>query len=983
MKKIIKDVLIILACIAALVVVVRLTSGDEGFHKKYDGYNLNEDKKGVSRENTYRSYLSRYADKAFPSEDIPVDIFDYDKSCSEGVSVKNNYKGSKKALYTEDGSSVTWIIDVPQEGLYNILIDYVATPSRNIDMERIIRINGTVPFDGADTLVFSRIWHDGAEIETDNRGNQIRPSQKELFLWQSVYCKSSTGYEVEPYCFYFKQGANSITFEASTEPMAIRAFTLTAVSKTTAYKAYRSAQPASSAADNAEVIKLQGEKAARRSDPSLYALADRASPLTEPYNVKAITLNYIGGDSWKNAGQWIEWDFTAPEDGFYKIAVKARQMYQRGLISTRSLSIDGKIPFTEMNALDFYYSSEWKQMILADKDGSPYEFFFKKGNHTLRLEVTMGGLGPIINDIEDSIFRLNVIYRTILVLTGVNPDVNRDYNLEKVYPDTIEAMNLESRRLYKTVDDYIAYTGEKSDKIAAAQTLAVQLEEFYKKPYKITQSFQAFKENITALGTSLLDLTESKLGIDYIAVAGRNTEFPEVRASAVKKVFHSVNSFVSSYTSNSEELGNVYSKKDKDLISIWILSGTTGNRDQSTILKTLIDQSFTPKTGVKVNVKLISQDSLLSAVVAGNGPDVVLGLASTLPIEYAIRNANENLMQFPDCEQVLSQFYPSAYTRYKFNGGLYALPETETFNLLFYRKDLLEQVGLEVPETWDELVAMLPTLQDNKYEVGIPYPTIQAPSAGVFYTELYQNGGCVYNDSGSRCLIDNEQGVKAFKDYTSFYVNYGLVPEFDFATRFRQGLMVLGIQDYTVYNTLAVSAPEIRGLWDFVPVPGTLKTRDDGTTYIDRTVNADGVNCMMIKAKNETRKQNAWKFMKWWVSAETQYTYGREMESILGASGRYATANSIALKQLAWSSKQLKVLEDSLENSFAIPEVPGSYYTSRHVTNAIRKVINDKEEPREVIIDYTRKINEELTRKREEFGFETYEEQVKKNGGSK
>lgn len=983
MKKIIKDVLIILACVAALVVIVRFASKDEGFHEKYEGYDLTDDVGDIVRKNTYRSYLSKYANKNYPSIDIPVDIFAYDETCTTGVSTKNNYKGEKKALYTEDGSTVTWIVDVPQEGFYNILLDYIATPSRNIDMERIIYINGELPFSGADTLVFSRIWHDGAEVQTDNRGNQIRPSQKEVFAWQTAFCKSDTGYEIEPYCFYFKQGPNSITMEASTEPMAIRAITLKSVKKSIDYNAYKAKQSSSSSADNIEVIKLQGENAARRSDPSLFAKADRASPITEPYNVKAITLNYIGGDSWKSAGQWIEWDFTAPADGFYKIAVKGRQMYQRGSISTRSLYIDGEIPFSEMNALDFYYSSEWKQLILADKSGAPYEFFFKKGDHTLRLEVTMGGLGPIVNDIEDSIYRLNEIYRTIRVLTGVNPDVNRDYNLEQVYPDTIEAMNIESRRLYKVVDDYVAYTGEKSDKIASAQTLAVQLEEFYKKPYKITQAFQTFKENITALGTSLLDLTESKLDIDYIAVAGRNASIPKVNPSGFKKVAHSINSFISSYTSNSEELGNVYSKRDKDVISIWILSGTTGNRDQSTVLKTLIDQSFTPKTGVKVNVKLISQDSLLSAVVAGNGPDVVLGLASSLPIEYAIRNANENLMQFPDCEQVLSQFYPSAYLRYQFDGGLYALPETETFSLLFYRKDLLEQIGLEIPETWDELVSMLPTLQDNKLEVGIPYPTIQAPSAGIFYTQLYQNGGTVYNNNGSRCLIDNEEGVKAFKDYTSLYVNYGLAPEFDFATRFRQGLMVLGIQDYTVYNTLAVSAPEIRGLWDFVPIPGTLKTRSDGTTYIDRTVNADGVNCMMIKAKNETKKQNAWKFMKWWVSAETQYTYGREMESILGASGRYATANKIALKQLAWSTKQLKVLEDSLENSFAIPEVPGSYFTSRHITNAIRKVYNDKDEPREVIIDYTRKINEELTRKREEFGFETYEDQVKKNGGSK
>ena len=36
--------------------------------------------------------------------------------------------------------------------------------------------------------------------------------------------------------------------------------------------------------------------------------------------------------------------------------------------------------------------------------------------------------------------------------------------------------------------------------------------------------------------------------------------------------------------------------------------------------------------------------------------------------------------------------------------------------------------------------------------------------------------------------------------------------------------------------------------------------------------------------------------------------------------------------------------------------------------NAIRKVINDKDDTRETIIDYSIKINEEIEKKRNEFG---------------
>ena len=131
---------------------------------------------------------------------------------------------------------------------------------------------------------------------------------------------------------------------------------------------------------------------------------------------------------------------------------------------------------------------------------------------------------------------------------------------------------------------------------------------------------------------------------------------------------------------------------------------------------------------------------------------------------------------------------------------------------------------------------------------------------------------------------------------------------------------------------------------------------------------------MMINNHNEEVEQDAWKFMKWWVSTDTQVRYGREMEALLGASARYATANVEALKQLSWNSEQIEILQNTLDATVGIPEVPGSYFTPRHIVNAARKVVNDKDDPREVLIDYTRKINEELTRKRQEFGLPVAED---------
>ena len=62
------------------------------------------------------------------------------------------------------------------------------------------------------------------------------------------------------------------------------------------------------------------------------------------------------------------------------------------------------------------------------------------------------------------------------------------------------------------------------------------------------------------------------------------------------------------------------------------------------------------------------------------------------------------------------------------------------------------------------------------------------------------------------------------------------------------------------------------------------------------------------------------------------------------------------------------MLEEQWDQTVGIREVPGGYYTGRHITNAIRKVINDKDDSRETIIDYSIKIDDEIVKKRKEFG---------------
>lgn len=979
MKGWVKKLLITLVVIAAFAVIFVLLNLKpiENYSEKYAGVDLTADVEGAVRKGTYTRYLSAHADAAYPTEDISVDLFAYTEG--EEVEVYKDFEGEDKALYTGAKSTVTWEVDAPQAGFYNVYLEYMTVESRGVAIERAIYINGELPFDDAGNIVFTRIWTDKTEPKVDNQGNEIRPTQIEKYEWQHAYFKDDMGYIVDPYQFYLEEGKNTITIEAVNEPMVLRNLTVAAIKEDTTYADYVEANAGKGASgkglDYIQVV--QGEDSTIRSESSLYAKYDKSSPNTQPYSVMNTVLNYVGGDAWRSAGQWIEWEFSVPEDGYYNITIKGRQNYERGSVSSRSLYIDGQIPFAEVKEVSFEYDNQWNMVTLADGSGNPYEFYLTEGTHTIRLENTLGGMGIILEELEDSIFRLNQIYRTLLVYTGATPDKYRDYNIDQVYPEIMEAMDLESKRLYKIVDDTVAYTGQKADKIATAQTIAQQLERFCEKPQKITLEFTNFKDNITALGTAVLNMSETKLDIDYIVVNGVKAKPAEDNANFVDKTWHEIKAFVASFIVDYDAVGDVYEEGGDDVIKVWILSG----RDQGTILKSMVDDTFTPQSGIKVNVEIVAGDALLNAVMADRGPDVVLTIGADQPVNYALRGAAEDITQFADYQEVLANYTPSSYEQYSLDGAIYAVPETQTFNVMFYREDILDELDLEVPNTWDELIEMLPTIQGNNMSIGIPSAAGSSSSSSastsiasnaadlsMYFSLLFQYGGDMYNEKGTKTTVNEEAGVEAFDDYTRYFTDYGIPQYFDFISRFRSGEMPIGIANYATYNTLMVSAPEIKGLWDFTLIPGTERVDENGETYIDRSDFITGAATMMIATDDENVKANSWEFMKWWASIDTQVRFGREIEALLGSSARYATANINAFSQLAWSADDIEVLTEQWHWTVGIREVPGGYYTGRHITNACRKVMTDKDDPRETIIDYAIKIDEEIVKKRSEFG---------------
>src|SRR5690554_723320 len=909
----------------------------------------------------YREYLDKH-DQVFP-EDVEIIIPGVSATDYTGTGfgvVDYTDEHGQTALKTTGSGSATWTFDVDQAGFYNIILDYFPEEDSGVDIERSVYVNGEVPYDDLLNVVFQRVWADGGDKIVDANLNEIRPTQVEKPMRREAYIQDKIGYVTEPYLFYFEEGENTLTLISVRETMSI--FNVHIVSRVS-YPTYEEVK-AEYAAKGYEPVKggitayhhdpaeakIEGEDADYRSSSTIYAIHDRSSAYNSPAHPVKIILNTIGGSKWSSPGDWITWEINAPEAGLYNISLRSKQSLSRGLFSTRKVYINDELPFAEALNTKFVYSNDWSMVTLGTED-EPFYFYLEEGKNTITLEVTLGDYGSQINRIQQVIDDLNSTYRNIIAKIGINPDKYIDYRLTEEIPEMIPAFEKAIFELEDVARTITEISGEKSSESAILERMAVQLKDFVNNPRKIQRNITSFSNNISSLGTWIITVSEQALSIDYLLVHSDDYELPKANPNFFVGAWYSIRSFFQSFFFDYSSIGVTAADEEDKIVEVWLLTSPDAGREQGNSIRTLIDSSF--ESDAVIELKVVGPEVLLMATLAGRGPDVALNAVNGIPVNYALRGAVQDLSVFDDFDEVVTRFHDSAMVPFEFEGGYYALPYTQLFPVIFYRTDIFEDKGWPIPDTWEEVVDLIPELQIDNLSFFLPLNTLGAVSIvnQVFASRLFQTGGSFYrtdtNEFGDSYMLsnfDSEESMQAFEFWTEFYTAYSFdlaITGQTFINRFRTGEMPIGINNYNLYNTLMVFAPEIRGKWDFALLPGT--RQDDGT--INRASAASG-SAMIMMEQSEV-KEEAWEFMKWWLEEETQTAYNREIESIIGTAARHPTPNVEAFLNYPWTVDELEILTEQWRHTVGIPEVAGGYYTGRNLENAFRRVVNNNLNPRE------------------------------------
>lgn len=930
---------------------------------------------GVSFEyqtqDNYQARLKEYTEKGYAPAvlEAPIRIPAASYSKAEETPALHVEDGRQAVLWLEDNDYLEWTVQVPVSGLYCLRVCYKAADDNGADIVRALSIDGEVPFDECVNIPLYRRWKDSGKPVVNSIGDEVRPGVIQSMEWITSPMYDAGGMYDGALRFYLEAGVHTLRLSVVDEPLLLDYLELYAPEELPTYaevKAEYDAKGYTPAGGAGTQFEAEGEQILFKNNSTL-RMSNDGDPKTSPQKTGSVVMNVLGGTAWQNGNGSVTWQVEVPESGLYRLALRLKQDYREGLPSYRRIEVDGQVPFQEWESFRFSYDKNWRTEVLADDEGVPYYIYLEAGQpHTLTMTVKQGELNTITQILTADSLRLSELLLNITMITGQTPDVNYDYELDQRIPGLLDTLDGIADNMRICMELMEQVSGNRPSKYYQMESMIAQLAALKQDPFIIPRRLDDLNNILSTYGEWITQFQQHPLLLDTVELVPGTGEVASPRSNFFQRLWVSTVNFFNSFVKDYDSVLGV-SAGDYEVhttIDVWIGRG----KDWGMLLKQMADEDFTPKTGIGIRINILpagqlgagSVNAILLAISSGRAPDVGLATSTNSIGEFALRNAVADLSKLDGFEEVKEQFLSPLFIPMTYQGGVYGLPETMKFTALLYRKDILSELGLSLPETWDELYdKIIPVLYQNNMQFYVPAAN-QAEVESSFSMFLCQTGGRYYTDDLMYSAFDQPAAYQAFREFTELFTLYGVPVSASFFNRFRTGEIPMGITDFTGYMQLLSAAPELNGKWGVAPIPG--HKREDGS--IDRTHTGILAESCMILEQSE-HPDEAWEFLKWWMSTDVQRQYGSEIEALNGQAARWNTANWEAFCDMAWPRDDLEQIERSFEQVTQIPVVLGGYFAGRHINNAFNRVVISGQNPRDSLEEAVKDINRELKRRRE------------------
>ena len=864
----------------------------------------------------------------------------------------------KEATLSSIGVTTNYDVNVTEEGKYSLYISNKLSTTGFKDSEFEVHIDDEVKLERGKIRAYLK--NASEEFKEDSYGNEICPSQETITTWNYQGLYDYQYYLPLPYGFNLNTGNHKISLvQIAGDEIALGDIYLYKHASIPSYLEYH--EPHKDAPHGDRLDEIQGEHFSYKNDTT--PIPSTSPDINvKPYHTVKAMLNVLSNFSLSN--QIISYTFEVKQAGNYVINLNAN-INNSNHATFGTIFMDNEVPFGELLHYPFAPTRGYEEIILKDANKNPFQFYLNEGIHTLSIKIDVSLYNEVIEILNEAIDNFNQIYLALKRIAGTSTG-NKEWSPDNDFPGITEEIS----RNYDLINSVIPYIKKVNGSGTNFQTLIYlrsalsSIKGVLSKPKYIPNKYGKFSEGsgsiIENIANAVSDLSSSPLDIDRIIIGSPNSYKLKGKKNGFDSFIEKVKKFFISF-------GYDYSgkAKGKKTIEIWVAR----SRQYVDLMQELVDgSSFKDDTGYDVKFVILSDESkLILSNAARISPDGVMGISNWLPYEMGIRNLTVDLTKFDDYGDVISRFSSGALISLIADQKGLALPETQDFYVMYYRKDIASGYNFDLPNTWNDVVGLLPKMQRNGFNFYIPLST-STSSKSIMTTApfIYQYGGNLFSDDGLKTTIDEETSLNGIKMMTELFTLYGLESQVaNFFNSFRNGSLPIGVSTFDTYVKLTLSAPELAGKWDIALAPGT----DDGNGNILRWQTGSAQSMCLIN-KGEEKNQAGWELLKWWSSKGVQADFAKRLSLQYGKGYIWNSANLDAFKEsIIFSESEKNIILEQWKHMREIPRVPGWYMLERELSNAWNNIVLNGHNTRAAVENAVDLINKELTRKLKEFGY--------------
>jgi len=311
-----------------------------------------------------------------------------------------------------------------------------------------------------------------------------------------------------------------------------------------------------------------------------------------------------------------------------------------------------------------------------------------------------------------------------------------------------------------------------------------------------------------------------------------------------------------------------------------LIFGIAGDPVEQATYQKLVDAFEQRHPDIKITLRHVPtryEDKMQTEMAGGTAPDVMFFQDEYFP-QFAAKNAFLDLAPYIEADGMdLSDFFEQGIIEFSHEGRPHGLPRDWGANVIFYNKDLFDQVGLEHPDEdwdWDEFLEAAKRLtRDNDADGRIDQFGFVI-SATVHYglPWVWANGGEAVNEDKTECILSSPAAVEGLQVYVDYMLKHKVAPSpmqteaLDVTSMFMTGRLAM-------YNGGPFAVPQFRAIedfdWDVAFMPKGPKgrvTRYYGDGYV---------------AWRETKHpREAWELLKFLTSEYCERMYAEDARGI-------------------------------------------------------------------------------------------------------